>query len=106
MVKRGEVWLCTLDPTTGHEINKTRPCLVVSSDDLNQSLSTAIVAPLTSGSRPTRFRPAVTFRGKAGLILPDQIRTLDHRRFLKRYGKIDEAALEQVLSVLRQTFET
>lgn len=104
MVKRGEVWLCALDPTVGREIRKTRPCLIVSPDDLNRQLSTAIVAPLTSGSRPTRFRIAAEFQGVAGLILPDQMRTLDERRFRKRLGEIDEAALSAVLDVLRRMF--
>ncbi|WP_294394924.1 type II toxin-antitoxin system PemK/MazF family toxin [uncultured Sphingomonas sp.] len=103
-MKRGEVWLCTLDPTVGHEIRKARPCLIVSPDDLNQRLSTLIVAPLTSGSQPARFRVNVTFRGKDGLILPDQLRTLDRRRFVKQLGTIHEDALADVQRILIAMF--
>ena len=104
MVKRGEVWLCTLDPTVGSEIRKTRPCLVVSPDDLNLRSPTIIVAPLTSGSRPTRFRVPARFQGKDGLILPDQVRALDRRRLLKRLGVIDSPTLTAVLAVFTEMF--
>jgi mRNA interferase MazF len=103
-MKRGEVWLCTLDPTVGHEIQKTRSCLIVSPDELNSRLPTIVVTPLAGGSRPTRYRIAVRFRGKDGLILPDHIRTLDRRRALKRLGTIEGATLSNVLSVLGQMF--
>jgi mRNA interferase MazF len=103
-VKRGEIWLCTLDPTVGSEIQKTRPCLIVSPDELNQRSPTVIVAPLTSGSRPTRFRVPVTFQGKDGLILPDQVLTLDRRRMVKRMGAVQPATLTAVLSVMTAMF--
>ena len=103
-MKRGEVWLCTLDPTVGHEIQKIRPCLIVSPDELNERSPTIIVAPLTSGSRPARFRIAAQFLGKNGLILPDQIRTLDRRRARKRLGIIDNPTLSAVLAVLTNMF--
>ena len=99
-MKRGEVWLCALDPTVGSEIRKTRPCVIVSPDELNDRLRTAIVAPMTTGSRPAPFRVAVTFQGKTGLILPDQMRTVDRERLVKRMGKIDTLAIEAVLMVL------
>ena len=76
-MRRGEVWLCTLDPTVGTEIQKTRPCLIVSPDGLNAMLRRVIVAPMTGGSHPAPFRVPVTFQGKPGLILPDQLRTQD-----------------------------
>jgi mRNA interferase MazF len=104
MVKRGEVWLCTLDPTIGSEIRKTRPCLVVSPDDLNRRLPTIIVAPLTSGSHLTRYRVPTRFRRKDGLVLPDQIRALDRRRLINRLGTLDDATVEAVLQVLRDMF--
>jgi len=104
MVKRGEVWLAALDPTMGSEIRKTRPCLVVSPDELNAHLRTAIVVPMTTGSRPAPFRVAVRFDGKEGLLLPDQMRTLDRRRLVKRLGEVEPETLAATLAVLRELF--
>lgn len=104
MVKRGEVWLAALDPTIGSEIQKTRPCVIVSPDELNAHLRTAIVAPMTTGSRLAPFRVAVKFKGKDGLILPDQMRTLDKERLVKRLGRVDAATLRALLSVLGEMF--
>ncbi|MES2097953.1 MAG: type II toxin-antitoxin system PemK/MazF family toxin [Pseudomonadota bacterium] len=104
MVKRGEVWLAALDPAVGSEIQKTRPCLIVSPDEMNAHLRTAIVAPMTTGSRPAPFRVAVTFQRKAGLILPDQMRTIDRNRLVKRMGRVDAATLRAVLEVLGEMF--
>ena len=74
--KTGEIWLAQLDPTVGSEIQKTRPCVVVSPLEMNAHLRTVIVAPMTTGSRPARFRILLTFQGKQGLILLDQVRAL------------------------------
>ncbi|MEG3087364.1 type II toxin-antitoxin system PemK/MazF family toxin [Sphingomonas sp. PB4P5] len=104
MVKRGEIWLAALDPTVGSEIQKTRPCLIVSPDELNGYLRTAIVAPLTTGSHPAPFRIAVTFKGKEGLILTDQMRTIDRARLVKRLGKVGSPTLTEVLRVLAEMF--
>lgn len=104
VVKRGEVWLAALDPTVGSEIQKTRPCLVISPDELNAHLRTAIVAPMTTGSHPAPFRIAVSFKGKSGLILPDQMRTIDRARLVKRMGRIDAQTLRAVLDVLGEMF--
>ena len=104
MVKRGEVWLAALDPTVGSEIQKTRPCLVISPDELNAHLRTAIVAPMTTGSRPTPFRVAVRFKGKDGLILPDQMRTIDKARLIKRLGRVDNATLRTTLMVIGEMY--
>ncbi len=103
-MKRGEVWLVTLDPTVGREIRKTRPCVIVSPDELNQRAPLMIVAPLTSGSHPTRFRVSVTFKGKDGLILPDQVRAVDRQRLVKRLGAIDAATMSATLAVLSDMF--
>lgn len=103
-VKQGEVWLAALDPTVGREIQKTRPCLIVSPDALNAGLATVIAAPLTTGSRPAPFRVAVRFAGKDGLILPDQLRTLDKARLVKRLGKVDAETLTAVLRILGEMF--
>lgn len=103
-MKRGEIWLATLDPTIGGEIRKTRPCLIVSPDELNAHLRTVIVAPMTSGSRPAPFRVAIKFRRKQGLVLPDQLRTLDKTRLVNRLGKADAATMGAVLAVLGEMF--
>ncbi|MEP6784568.1 MAG: type II toxin-antitoxin system PemK/MazF family toxin [Sphingomonadales bacterium] len=104
MVKRGEVWLVTLDPTNGSEIQKTRPCLIISPDELNGIIHRAIIAPMTSGSHPAPYRVAATFRRKEGLILLDQIRTVDRMRLVKRLGQIEQSELSAVLNVLREMF--
>lgn len=104
MVKRGEIWLAALDPTVGGEIQKTRSCLIVSPDEMNAHLRTAIVIPMTTGSRPAPFRVPVRFKGKDGLLLPDQMRTLDKARLIKRMGKIDASILSEVLKVLARMF--
>lgn len=105
MVRRGEVWLAALDPTIVSEIQKTRPCLVVSPDALNAHLRTVIAAPLTTGSRPAPFRIAIRFGGKEGLVLADQMRALDKRRLVKRLGKVDDPVLDAMLAMLRELFE-
>jgi mRNA interferase MazF len=104
MVVRGEVWLTILDPTLGREIQKTRPCIVISPPELHNFLSTVIVAPMTTGSRPARFRIPVAFDGKHGLILLDQIRTLDKVRLLKRLGKVTPKTLRTTLDGLAELF--
>ena len=73
MVTRGDIWLAALDPTLGSEIQKTRPCMVISPPEMNDHLRTAIVAPMTTGSRPAGFRVGITFQGKTGLLLLDQV---------------------------------
>ncbi len=103
-MKRGEVWLVALDPTVGTEIQKTRPCLIVSPDEMNRHLRTVIVAPVTTGSRPTPFRIAVKFQGKQGLVLSEQMRVLDKARLIKRLDKIDVVTLRAVLVVLGYMF--
>lgn len=105
MVTRGEIWLVRLDPIVGSEIQKTRPCLVVSPEGLSH-LDTHIVTPLTTGSHSTRFRPEIEFDGKRGLVLPDQIRTVARARMIKRMGATDQETLDRVLAVLRAMFET
>lgn len=104
MVKRGDVWLAALDPTVGSEIRKTRPCLVISPDELNAGLRTAMVVPMTTGSRAAPFRVEVEFGGKEGLLVVDQMRTIDRRRLVKRLGRIEPGPLEATLAVLRELF--
>ncbi|MEO5845737.1 MAG: type II toxin-antitoxin system PemK/MazF family toxin [Caldimonas sp.] len=102
--RTGEIWLAQLDPTVGSEIRKTRPCVVVSPDEMNAHLRTAIVAPMTTGSRPARFRIPTTFQGKQGLVLLDQIRTLDGVRLVKRLGSLRPQTLVATLRTLQAMF--
>ncbi len=103
-VRRGQVFLVALNPTRGHEIQKTRPCVVVSPDELNSHMETTIVAPMTTGSRSYPFRVPCRFQGKAGHVVLDQIRTVDRRRLVKRLGKLSPRALEKSLLVLGEMF--
>lgn len=97
MVRRGEVYWVNLDPTIGTEINKVRPGLVVSPDDLNQALPRVIIAPLTSKGQPLGCRPELTFEGKPARILLDQLRSIDKTRILGRVGSIDESLWHETL---------
>jgi mRNA interferase MazF len=99
------VWLAALDPTQGSEIRKTRPCVVISPPELHDHLRTVTVAPMTTASRPAPFRVTVTFDGRQGLILLDQIRTLDKSRLIRRLGAVAKPALTATLAVLRELFE-
>ena len=102
---RGEVWLAALNPTVGSEIQKTRPCVILSPPEMNEWLHTVIAAPMTTGSRPAPSRIPVHFQGKTGLILLEQIRTLDKRRLIRRLSAIDPDALAFALSTLREMFD-
>ncbi|UCE32850.1 MAG: type II toxin-antitoxin system PemK/MazF family toxin [Burkholderiales bacterium] len=104
MVKTGEIWLAQLDPTVGREIQKTRPCVVISPNELNDHLRTVIVAPMTTGSRPAAFRVPVRFQGKQGLIVLDQIRTLDRARLVRRLGSVRAPTLAATLQALQDMF--
>lgn len=104
MVARGDVWLVALDPTVGSEIEKTRPCVVVSPPEMHDYLRTVTVAPMSTGSRPAPFRVAVTFQRKTGLILLDQVRTVDKSRLLKRAGGLNEKTMLETLRTLREVF--
>jgi mRNA interferase MazF len=103
-MKAGDIWLAQLDPTLGSEIQKTRPCVVISPDEINAHLRTVIVAPMTTGSRPAAFRIPVTFQGKPGLIMLDQIRALDRVRLVKRLGALRPATLDNTLKTLQAMF--
>ncbi len=105
MVKRGEIWLATLDPTVGSEIQKTRPCLIISPPEIHDHLRTVIVAPMTSKSRPAGFRIPISFQGTDGFVLLEQTRTLDKTRLIKRLGSAPPATLSRVLAVLRELYE-
>jgi mRNA interferase MazF len=102
---RGEVYLIELDPTRGSEVRKTRPCLIVSPDELNHHLRTVIVAPMTTAGHAYPFRPACKFAGKAGRVALDQLRTVDRERLRKRLGVLAQSALAAVFAVLGEMFE-
>jgi mRNA interferase MazF len=104
VVARGEVWLVALDPTTGSEIQKTRPCVVVSPPELHDHLRTVIVAPMTTAGKAAPFRVPLTFLRKKGLILLDQIRTVDKTRLVKKAGAVSDLALSNALSTLQEIF--
>ncbi len=99
-----EVWLVSLDPTRGAEMQKTRPCVVVSPDEMNRHLRTVIVAPMTTSERRYPTRVPLTFRGKPGEVALDQLRTVDRQRMLKKVGNISPSAAQTVSSVLVEMF--
>lgn len=103
-VNRFEVFLVNLDPTIGHEIKKTRPCLVISPDEMNRYISTVIVAPMTTKGRRYPTRITCSFQGKKGQIILDQIRTVDKKRLVKKLGTISKNAQEKTLNTLQEMF--
>jgi len=101
---RFEVYLVRLDPTQGHEIQKTRPCVVISPDEMNRHIGTVIVAPMTTKGRPYPTRIPLRFQRKSGQIVLDQIRTVDKTRLVRRLGKISDRAAREALTVLGEMF--
>ncbi len=104
VVARFAVYLVGLDPTQGHEIKKTRPCVIISPDEMNRHIGTVIVAPMTTKGRNYPTRIAITFKRKKGQIVLDQIRTVDKARLVKHLGKIDAKTAARVLAVLQEMF--
>ena len=104
MVKRGEIWVINLDPTVGSEIQKTRPCVIVSPADLHDHLRTVIVAPMTSLGFAAPFRVPVTHDGKKGLIVLDQLRSVDQSRLVRKAGSLPAKTLDEVLLRLQEIF--
>jgi mRNA interferase MazF len=104
LVRRGEVFLVALDPTRGAEIQKTRPCVVVSPDDLNAHLRTVIVAPLTTAGRPSPFRVPCRFQSASGHVVIEQLRTVDQERLVRPLGRLSPATFGRVLAVLQEMF--
>ena len=104
MSSRGDVYLVQLDPTRGSEIRKTRPCLIVSPDELNDHLRTVIVAPMTTGGHAYPWRVSCRFQGRNGFVAVDQLRTVDVERLARRLGRLAPNALAAVLSVLKEMF--
>jgi len=104
VVTRFDVFLVALDPTQGYEIQKTRPCVVISPDEMNRNIQTVIIAPMTKRGHDYPTRVPVIFQDKPGEIVLDQIRTVDKSRLVKKLGKIDQNIGNQVLSVLLEMF--
>ena len=103
-VSRGDIFLVALNLTRGSAIRKTRPCVVVSSDDLNAHLRTHIVAPLTTDGHPYPFRVRCQFDGKDGHVVADQLRAVDRDHLVKRLGSLSETTLNELLGVLHAMF--
>ena len=104
VVKRFDVFLISLDRTVGSEIQKTRPCVIISPDEMNQYIATVIVAPMTTKGQPYPTRIACQFQGKDGQIVLDQIRTVDKTRLVKKLGQINTNEQKAVLDTLAEMF--
>ncbi len=105
MVRRGEVWLADLDPTIGAEIQKTRPCVLISPPEMHDHLRTVLIAPMTTGNRGAPFRVPASHAGKNGRILLDQIRAIDKSRLIKRLGVLTPDTMAATLDALRAIFQ-
>ena len=103
-VARGDVYLVQLDPTRGSEIRKTRPCVVISPDELNAHLRTVIVAPMTTKGAPYPWRVPTRFKNKEGTVAVDQLRTVDRERLVKRVGALPNDTLQEALARLGEMF--
>ena len=103
-INQYDVVLVNLDPTVGSEIKKTRPYVIISPNEMNHAIDTVIIAPMTTKGRAYPTRVPVTFQGKKGFIVLDQIRTVDKKRLVRRLGKINSSTAQKVLAVLFETF--
>lgn len=104
VVKRFDVYLISLDPTIGSEIQKTRPCVIISPDEMNRHIRTVIIAPMTTAQKDYPTRVACRFKKTEGQIVLDQIRTVDSKRLMKKLGTIDPKAQQEVIDVLQKLF--
>jgi len=104
VARRFEVYLVSLDPTTGSEIQKTRPCLIISPDEMNRYIATVIVAPMTTKGKDYPTRVSCTFKGKRGQVVLDQIRTVDKSRLVQKLGVISRETQSKVLSIIAEIF--
>ena len=104
VVNRFDVFLVNLDPTIGSEIKKTRPCLIISPNEINHHIATVIVAPMTTKGQPYPTRVTCQFQGQNGQIVLDQIRTIDKTRLVKLLGQISEEEQKTVLDILAEMF--
>ena len=102
VIEQYDIFLISLDPTLGHEINKTRPCIVISPDEINNNIGTIIIAPMTTKSFIYPTRIPVNFDSKKGLIVLDQIRTIDKKRMVKKLGTLDSETILKVKNILKE----
>jgi mRNA interferase MazF len=102
--KRDEIWLVSLDPTHGSEIRKTRPCLIVSPDEINEYLRTIIIAPMTTTERSYPTRVGISFQNRRGQVALDQIRAVDRERLVRKLGAAPARTVQTVSSVLVEMF--
>ncbi len=105
VVNRFDIYVVSLDPARGSEIKKTRPCVVISPDEMNHNINTVIVAPMTSSSKKYPTRVPIEFQGKKGQIVLDQIRSIDKTRLTKKIRRLKKNTYEKVLSILQEMFE-
>ncbi len=105
MVKRFEVWNIELNPTQGSEINKIRPCLVVSPNEVNKFLNTVVIVPLTSAIKPYPTRLNCHFKGKSGQLVVDQIRCVDKTRLIEKLGIMDTKTCKKISMLIIETFK-
>ena len=103
-LRQYQVVIVNLDPTVGSEIKKTRPCVIISPDEMNRPLRTVIIAPLTSQSKKYPTRVKIAFQGKESWVVLDQIRTIDKRRITRALGKISKVEIAQIKAVIKETF--
>jgi mRNA interferase MazF len=104
-MKRFDIYLVTLDPTQGREIKKTRPCVIISPDEMNAYIGTVIIAPMTSKGRDYPSRVKCTFQGVSGQVVLDQLRTVDKSRLVKKLGTLTTPISDTVLAVLSEMFD-
>lgn len=103
-IRRGDVFVVALDPTIDREIKKTRPCVVLSPDELNRHLETVVVAPLTTGGHPYPYRIACRFQKRGGYVVLDQLRAVDTHRLVRKLGRLSSQATASSLRVLQEMF--
>ncbi len=102
VIKQYDIFLINLDPTIGHEIKKVRPCVVISPNEMNDNISTIIIAPMTSRSYSYPTRVSIEFEDKKGWIVLDQIRSLDKRRFIKKLGKLNKETVFRIKKIIQE----
>ncbi|MFH1098283.1 MAG: type II toxin-antitoxin system PemK/MazF family toxin [Candidatus Desantisbacteria bacterium] len=101
-IEQYDVFLISLDPAVGHEMKKSRPCVIISPDEMNKYISTVIIAPMTSQSHSYPTRTPVKFLGKEGWIVLDQIRTVDKKRLINNLGKIDHNTIRKIKAIIKE----
>ena len=97
-----DIFLVSLDPAIGHEIKKSRPCIIISPNEVNHNISTVIIAPMTTKSKDFPMRVPVQFQSKEGWVLLDQIRTVDKRRFVRRMGHADGETVRKIKKIIHE----